>query len=60
MSRFCDVMHDMDRVQGRGQGMSVEDLDRRGIFSEKRGRRRTARSKEDKEGVKLIRASSRV
>ena len=48
------------RAQGRGQGTSVEDLDRRGIFSEKRGRRRTARSKEDKEGVRLIRASSRV
>ena len=66
--------------------MSVEDLDRRGIFSERRGRRRTARTREDKgekvkdqegifsgrrrtartrerenkEEVKLIRASSRV
>ena len=56
---FYDVLH--CRAQGRGQGMSVEDLDRRGIFSEKsRGRRRTARTKEDKEGVKLLRASSRV
>ena len=66
--------------------MSVEDLDRRGIFSERRGRRRTVRTREDKgekvkdkegifsgrrrtartrerenkEEVKLIRASSRV
>ena len=29
--------------------MSVEDLDRRGIFSERRGRRRTVRTREDKE-----------
>ena len=56
-----DIMMMYCRAQGRGQGMSVEDLDRRGIFSEKsRGRRRTARTKEDKEGVKLLRASSRV
>ena len=40
--------------------MSVEDLERRGIFSERRGRRRTARTKEDKEAVRLVRASSRV
>ena len=48
------------RAQGRGLGMSVEDLERRGIFSERRGRRRTARTKEDKEAVRLVRASSRV
>jgi len=57
---YAALREAVDRAQGRGQGTSVEDLDRRGIFSEKRGRRRTARSKEDKEGVRLIRASSRV
>jgi len=58
---YAALREAVDRAQGRGQGMSVEDLDRRGIFSEKsRGRRRTARTKEDKEGVKLLRASSRV
>lgn len=83
---YAALREAVDRVQGRGQSMSVEDLDRRGIFSERRGRRRTVRTREDKgekvkdkegifsgrrrtartreredkEEVKLIRASSRV
>jgi len=57
---YAALREAVDRAQGRGLGMSVEDLDRRGIFSERRGRRRTARTKEDKEAVRLVRASSRV